>query len=928
LAGLGEYEFRFLVDHLVEAGRIGDLARLLMLETEDGENAWYDALEVRRQLDEYLVQLRKARQASQTGAAVVAPCCRYDLMASSAATANTGMPNDFLLALVQAGLWPASELVALAGEDPDERARAQLLVALAAGLDEVTAEHALAVAGTIKEQRARLEALVGLVPALADPSRRATCRRVLDEVSAGTATEGVDASVVGAIGTIAPYLPPDLLPDAIDVCTASADGTSLAELAERAPLPLVSSILAAARALGPVGATTLGVVAGRRDVAGGEALRTEAVAAARAEQRILARADSLASIARQASGAARRKLLDDALGLLTESRLAYDVVAYASRWSDGLSRPEARRLLEQALESALSMSESEEEDDFRPYTRVDALEALSSRLPPDLLERAFREAELLAEPYDRLRAMSVIVSQLSPERRAVEAARVTALARSEWQHWWGPEHLLRMAPYLATPVEETLNEVRPGLGKWHSAFLGLRGHLGDDAWRALLLDALRDMRAIEDFAGQAGLLAHLSPWLGSERPQFAGLAADLVPHVRRADERTTLLADVAALLPMERRKALLAEAPSWITDVPEQWPHAVRNALEALVPVLLAHGDAPAAWRAVDAVREDDGNHGIVRGGLIAELIRHADIGLLPALAERVSTLPIDLGRVRALVALSARAPTPDRLLEEALDVAAALPERAEFTASERSDALVLLAPALPQRLVARALTLARELEDRHHRSLALAALAHCSDPPARARLLDEALAAARTSSLTERRGEFLAALLPYLQASERTQAAREALALATASLYGNVLESTCRLTAYLPQEEWLPVVRTMLTNDPPLPGMLAAARILPAVEQRLVAVTLLDRTAGLDEGSHENPRRELLGSTAALLAEHQPPQVARDAALAVLPHIARRKRPQLLADLRLLLPALLAADPAEAVALARAVVDVCRWWR
>ena len=55
-------------------------------------------------------------------------------------------------------------------------------------------------------------------------------------------------------------------------------------------------------------------------------------------------------------------------------------------------------------------------------------------------------------------------------------------------------------------------------------------------------------------------------------------------------------------------------------------------------------------------MREDDGKHDVVRGGLIAELIRYADIGLLPALAERVSTLPIDLGRVRALVALSARA--------------------------------------------------------------------------------------------------------------------------------------------------------------------------------------------------------------------------------------------------------------------------------
>jgi hypothetical protein len=913
---LREYDFRFLVEHLLASVRLDDVARLLSIETSAGENAWYLAREARGEVEEYLAQLRQAVAASAFAVAV-ASCCRYELMASSVMTANTGMPEDFLIVLVRERLWPASQLIALASEDPDERHRGEVLAALARALDEAEAEQALTVAEAIRDPNAQRRAIVGLVPALALGARRRACERLLDSAAADTRGHGPQ-NAVEVISAIAPYLPDELVPDAMELCVQSRDGHTLATLAEWVPPSLVPDAVTAARLLGPLGAQALGVLAGRPEVEEAGVLRAEAAAAARTLDDVRLSADALARIARHAACPGRRELLGEALACVMKSRFPYDVVVHASSWSEGLPPVEAAPLLEAALEAALSMPEDEEEDDFRPYTRADGLEVLAPRLPPLLLERALEAGWLLAKPYDRLRATGAVVPHLLPDRRAAEAARVAELARSEWQMWWGADYLLRLAPHLETPIEETLEEVRPRLGRWNSAFLSLREHLSTQGWRRLLLGALRDMRAIEDWEEQALLLAHLSPWLNGDGPHLGEIAAERLLRIERADNRVLALAALASLLPRNRRDALVAEAPSWITEVPVEWPDAVARALQALVPMLVAHGDLAAAWRALDGVRERDGIDA-VRVRLMTSLVAQADARRLAELAVRARGLKPGLVRVCALAVLACLSRKPGSLFEEALDVVSDLPRSAEFTASERSEALVFLAPRLPEHLLPRALRLARRLTDGHHRSLALAALAQRLEPVDRGRLLGEALADARASSLTERRGEFLAALLPFLPPSGHTEIALEALGLLAGSVYLGRLGPTCELAAYLPEENWLPVIRTMLDDQGALSTMLAAARILPTGEQLPLAVALLERAARLDD-------REVLGATAALLATHQPPESARDAALAVL-GLAGRRRSKVLVDLSQLLPALLAGSPADAGPLARAVLDVCRWW-
>ncbi|MCB8923966.1 MAG: hypothetical protein H6662_20490 [Ardenticatenaceae bacterium] len=54
VAQLTRYELRHLVAHLEQSGRIGDLHRLLALETGEQRNAWYEAKDAVGDLQGYL----------------------------------------------------------------------------------------------------------------------------------------------------------------------------------------------------------------------------------------------------------------------------------------------------------------------------------------------------------------------------------------------------------------------------------------------------------------------------------------------------------------------------------------------------------------------------------------------------------------------------------------------------------------------------------------------------------------------------------------------------------------------------------------------------------------------------------------------------------------------------------------------------------
>jgi hypothetical protein len=135
---------------------------------------------------------------------------------------------------------------------------------------------------------------------------------------------------------------------------------------------------------------------------------------------------------------------------------------------------------------------------------------------------------------------------------------------------------------------------------------------------------------------------------------------------------------------------------------------------------------------------------------------------------------PLNSARGQALVALAPH--LPETLLREALAAATAISDD-----RSRAEALTALAPHLPETLLREALAAATAISNDLARATALTALA----PHLPETLLREALAAATAISNDRARATALTALAPHLPETERQPVLREALA-AAATLSGD----------------------------------------------------------------------------------------------------------------------------------------------
>ncbi|WP_141982691.1 BTAD domain-containing putative transcriptional regulator [Saccharothrix saharensis] len=137
-AGSG-YAVRHLAGHLLDAGRIEDLRRLLTTEGRTG-NLWFAAHEHADAVDDYLADISTlwAHLAHRTDGALAAgrPAptlvdeARCALATSSITSLTANIPADLVVALVKAGMWTPQRALAHARRLHAPPARALLLAAL------------------------------------------------------------------------------------------------------------------------------------------------------------------------------------------------------------------------------------------------------------------------------------------------------------------------------------------------------------------------------------------------------------------------------------------------------------------------------------------------------------------------------------------------------------------------------------------------------------------------------------------------------------------------------------------------------------------------------------------------------------------------------------------------------------------------------
>lgn len=135
-AALSEYELSYLVVHLARAGRSNDVYRLLVMQTPDGRNAWFDAKEVAQALSGYVTDIETAtlavREATPvvTGPPPLAVEYRYALMLASVTALAGQVKPPMLVALVRHGIWALDDVLTAARRASDAKQRAEALVAL------------------------------------------------------------------------------------------------------------------------------------------------------------------------------------------------------------------------------------------------------------------------------------------------------------------------------------------------------------------------------------------------------------------------------------------------------------------------------------------------------------------------------------------------------------------------------------------------------------------------------------------------------------------------------------------------------------------------------------------------------------------------------------------------------------------------------
>ena len=770
------YAARYLTYHLREAGREGDLYRLLVAgySGENGRevNVWYSFHDYSGRVADYLadLDLASAVSLSATDSAIGRHQCaptlgaeiRYSLMAASVAGERAQVPLDLLKQLVQQGVWSAERAVdhTLSLVDPGDRASALVAIyphlALPSRSDVMReALEAAAVAGS----PSCASTLIALAPHLVPDQMHDALR------FAGRITDGYYCAQ--ALLRLAEYLPSELQSEALDVADSIADTVeqvrALAGLSihwpedQRTSLVVRASSAALAVSDDYKRAKALALLVPyllpeqKPDMVA-HALNT---AISLPDGHLIA--DYIADLAPFLSA----DLLSKALAVSTrlsdyrhraraltalaphlpgdQQPSVWQRVLNAAEWGNDQNRalilanlapllPSDRRtqLFAQALDAACSVR------DVR--TRAALILQLARKLPTELVARALDATTTFAAD-DQLRTavLTEVSRYLSPERGVSELSHALAAARSMRNCAVRSRALSRLAPRLPPGVRaEVLREAL--------AALNGAGRAGSRS----------------DSPAHASALTSLARYLPAD--QQADVFSEALSRAGDVWDRHDLaqaFADLAAILPQDLLHQALFEASRISDEERRAW------ALTAVTINLPSEQRAAAAAQAIEAIAaiRSEGD----RAGLLAAVAPFvADKQRVTMLAQAVADAAAAGSAVGEEVALRVvgRVLTPGELHQVVTSAATARHDRIELITGLARD----LPWALPEDLAAEALTAAIADPYGFSRSRALAVLA----PHVPAHQLPDALEAALSISENAYRAGALAALSVRLPAEEQ----------------------------------------------------------------------------------------------------------------------------------------------------------------
>ncbi|MEH2153468.1 NB-ARC domain-containing protein, partial [Nostoc sp.] len=170
------YIHQYLVWHLEKAGQLEEIHTLLREESATGSNGWYEVREKLGQTAGYITDISRAWKLAEanwtesTLTKVVGLQCRYALIIASLNSLAANVPIKLLLALVKNNFWTPEQGLAYALQNPNLNQKVnsltEILNYLPANLKKLALQKALAAARIILMEDTRAKALSALADKL------------------------------------------------------------------------------------------------------------------------------------------------------------------------------------------------------------------------------------------------------------------------------------------------------------------------------------------------------------------------------------------------------------------------------------------------------------------------------------------------------------------------------------------------------------------------------------------------------------------------------------------------------------------------------------------------------------------------------------------------------------------------------------------
>jgi hypothetical protein len=963
--------------HLLQAGDAAGIHALLAEETPTGRNGWYEANDRLGQVTVFMEDVRKAswletaplrsfEVAVRTGRQ-----CRYALIAASLNSISEHIPPALISALIEGGVWSATQGLAHARAIPENQRRAEGLRRMLANLTDLQRPPVLreafeAARGILDEWR-RADALSELAPYLSTSQlaealeaarsiqdewhRAELLRRFAPHLAAGMLETALgmarelpcDGARADALTALLPRLAPaessqvlEEVQQAIDlVASAKSRIRARALLATRLPADkqprALEEALKAARSLPDEGyrARILVELAPHLPAA----LLAEALAAARHLDDDGGRARTLASLAAYLPETEREAVLHEALRVAEAIHDQADL----STFLIGLARYLPKPLVQRAWDEVWTIRGEGH--------RAKALAALAPHLPASLrydsLRAALRATRTIGAKSYSAEVLSLLVTHLPPTEREETLREMLRSARAIGDEEYRARGLATFGPHLPLPAR--LEWLRDSL----RAALAISDHgyraralvaLAPQLPQSLLEDALRAAAAIDTEAYRAEALAGLAAYLPEAlQSQALKYAQGIGSEGYRARALLRLAEHVVPSLVPEMLLAAEALQAGWYRA----------EVLSALAP----HLPPPLLPRAVAAARAIDhaGHKSWAIVALAPYLPQESSASSYLEALVAIRQIKDEGEQAEALAGLSSG--LPETLLAVALEVAGNIRH-----ANHRSEALTALALRLPAFLLGTALHLGQAIETAEDRIRVLTALLPRLPDDMRSRATDDMLRASRALDDDGYRAKLLVGLAPYLTGSGLTETLAVARGMEDEAARAEVLAA---VALHLPPPDGTAVFREAFQCVLEIPRSAARSEGLAALAQSLPESLLGEALEAAGVLPYEGPRSEALAALAARTPASLLPRALalalglegegeRARVLAALaPGLARLPRPALfelwtellqkgLAQTRraLLLtlescaPVLLTLGGSKAAAeTSQAIQDVGRWW-